>query len=493
MRAQSNLSVVLALLCTVFLGTLMPGCRSHQQSGREMALLRAEILDLEDQFYALKSRYEATNQELRACRGGTLSSPNGEIIDESYIDRDCCPIDGYQGTEYIQESYLDSGSGLSPEGVVYDSPQHTGRYLADQKSSLRESARNLFRRNNTRIQSAQPRAQKMRGLGLLGGAPNLFRRNRQSADDSTEVITDFDIVIPETENYAPLSDEQFSSTQAPTMADPTTKRLVNPDSMVSKTKTTHPTFETNPLGLDLTIDDGMSVEDSRPDNINIDVPMDGIGNSGHSEAGGHNREPVTQIFIDSDATHGEDVDGKPGDEGLVLLIQPRNQRGQVVNESGEITISLMEPSANGAEQRIGLWKFTPEEIRLFALNNQNRQQGFLLHLPWENNIPKTNELLLYVRYWTIDGRRLESSLPLSIDPPKSDYTVDGPLIEGWTKRDPRWNRGIQAPVIPSQRSMLADDLNDPHRGGGNQPSSGRGVKASPASTKIKRPAWRPVR
>ena len=81
------------LLC----GTLLmaaSGCRSTSiQCERETALLRAEILDLEDKYYALKSQYE------RGVMGGTTGIVTNNVIGSGVIEGtpvvvDSWPVDG---------------------------------------------------------------------------------------------------------------------------------------------------------------------------------------------------------------------------------------------------------------------------------------------------------------------------------------------------------------------------------------------------------------
>ncbi len=56
----------------------LAGCQTDPQATREIALLRAEILDLEDQYYALKSEHEDVINTLRAIEGDV--APGTETI-----------------------------------------------------------------------------------------------------------------------------------------------------------------------------------------------------------------------------------------------------------------------------------------------------------------------------------------------------------------------------------------------------------------------------
>ena len=52
---------------------------------------------------------------------------------------------------------------------------------------------------------------------------------------------------------------------------------------------------------------------------------------------------VASISINPSATRGEDLDGIPGDEGVVLLVQPRSDSGNVIQTTGDLTVSIIDP------------------------------------------------------------------------------------------------------------------------------------------------------
>ena len=57
------------------------GCNADPRGRRETALLRAEILDLEDKYYQIKYERDQAMSELSACQGGIIcESPSGTPI-----------------------------------------------------------------------------------------------------------------------------------------------------------------------------------------------------------------------------------------------------------------------------------------------------------------------------------------------------------------------------------------------------------------------------
>lgn len=83
------------LLTICIITSVAIGCNSDPRGRRELALMRSEIMDLEDKYYALKSRHERTLKELGECRGVPVESidPGLSIVESSsyYVEpgNDC--------------------------------------------------------------------------------------------------------------------------------------------------------------------------------------------------------------------------------------------------------------------------------------------------------------------------------------------------------------------------------------------------------------------
>lgn len=144
------------------------------------------------------------------------------------------------------------------------------------------------------------------------------------------------------------------------------------------------------------------------------------------------------ISVYSAPTIGINLDKIDGDEGVEIFITPQDESGETVHSDGELTVSLIDPTASPERQRIGLWKFVPEETKLFFAKNPSGERGILLHLPWEQSIPINSSLDLHVRLVTSDGRSLKTKHQLTITPPAAEYSVDHSAIRRWTREDPRW-------------------------------------------------------
>jgi hypothetical protein len=117
-----------------------------------------------------------------------------------------------------------------------------------------------------------------------------------------------------------------------------------------------------------------------------------------------------------------DLDNRPGDDGVRISLQPRNRQGQLVTEAADVSVSLVDPVAN---QLVGRWHFDTRATRL-ALTKAAGTRGILLEVRWEEP-PQNSELMLFVRYETADGRKLETNKPL-------EARLSNNVAERWTPR-----------------------------------------------------------
>lgn len=127
--------------------------------------------------------------------------------------------------------------------------------------------------------------------------------------------------------------------------------------------------------------------------------------------------PITEVVINKSLSQGKNTDGRPGDDGIEVLIQPKSADGTVVDEAGNLTVSLIDPSADQGERQIGQWTFLQEEAELFFAEDEFDNRGILLNLSWDKIVPTHKRLTVYVRFETSDGRVMESTSDLFIDPP----------------------------------------------------------------------------
>lgn len=463
--------ILLTILCVFAIGcrTTDPRCR------RETALLRSEILDLEDKYFLLKAERDALAQgqglvqDVGAVEGtshdgqiysGTpiysdgLIYPDGQIISDGPIYEGQV-IGGQQILSDGQAYYLDSGqSAFDDSDIIYDEPYYSGNVS-----------------NGDVVINQAPYENE---YGYLGN------------DDSASATTDDSILPLDTDEQSVYNNQ------------------LDGNSVMEDDRAPDPT--------DLDLSDGLSEYDqpeldSETANEELNLMLTAPRDSNKLEIGYDQTEQdelVTEVVINRLATQGHDVDGVPGDEGLDLLIQPKSAEGRIQLVGGELTVSVLDPAESPTRQRIGLWKFLASETELFFANNELGSYGILLHLPWDQQTPRNKRLMVHVKFVTQDGRELKTSSEIRIVPPSAHYSPSDPLVTGWTKRDRRWLPDLDSRM--KSGSLSADSFSPPDRWRRDdlQPARNqsdriqrdpvrRMIPARPAKTRINAPGWRPTR
>jgi hypothetical protein len=145
---------------------------------------------------------------------------------------------------------------------------------------------------------------------------------------------------------------------------------------------------------------------------------------------------VTHLFLNPILTTAADFDGQPGDDGLRVVLEPRNAAGQFVSEAGAVSIVVLDPDRQGDAARIARWDFDQSAMRqlLAASSGQNIK----VEVPWPGSSPAATRLKLFVRYETPDGRQVQADREIFVTPP-------GQAISRWTPRS-----ADRQAVAPSQ-------------------------------------------
>jgi hypothetical protein len=136
---------------------------------------------------------------------------------------------------------------------------------------------------------------------------------------------------------------------------------------------------------------------------------------------------ITHLFLNPLQTGGVDFDRQPGDEGLTVVLEPRNAGDEYVPQAGAVSIVVVDPSRQDDSARIARWDFTLSATQQKLETAGGR--GIQLEMPWPASPPTANQLKLFVRYETADGRRLQTDRDIYITPP-------GQVAQRWTPRPP---------------------------------------------------------
>lgn len=202
---------------------------------------------------------------------------------------------------------------------------------------------------------------------------------------------------------------------------------------------------------------------------------------------------VTHIVLNPYLTAGHDFDRKPGDDGISLVIEPRNADDRFVPAAGEVSVVILDPALEGEAARVARWDFDIDEVSRRLKTASSRERGINLKLPWPGDPPQHSKLHIFVRFLSDEGQQLETDTELFV-------TLPGQFSNRWT---PKLSTPLRPMEIGNPKGLARqftgnapDDNQRPPSVLPPIPASRNYVeppsaKASTASAE--RPEWKPYR
>lgn len=160
-------------------------------------------------------------------------------------------------------------------------------------------------------------------------------------------------------------------------------------------------------------------------------PADNVKPTLHEQVAAKPQEPevtdkkVTHIHLHPLHTCGMDFDHAPGDDGLSILIEPRNAANQYVPLAAPISVVVLDASKSGDDARLARWDFSQAEAAEKLVQGDKR--GIYLKLPWPAKPPAGAQLSLFVRYEMSDGKKLQGDKEIFV-------ALPGQFSQRWTPR-----------------------------------------------------------
>jgi hypothetical protein len=178
---------------------------------------------------------------------------------------------------------------------------------------------------------------------------------------------------------------------------------------------------------------------------------------------------VAGIALNRVLTGGLNVGDGSGDQGLLVVVEPRDRAGRTVDAPAEMSVVVRDESLHGKAARVARWDFTAAET---AAMFRRTGAGAAIHLTtaWPADPPVHRQLHLYVRYATADGRELRADMPIEV------------ALAG--DRTARWTPSKQPADAPRARSEQSPTARVP----GPTPYTAARSKA-----RSRRPVWSPDR
>lgn len=436
----------LILTIGVTLGSV--GCNSDLKCRRETALLRAEYLDLEDKYYGLLSQSGSTSAATIASAPSFVTSSGSDVIISD-------------GQPVIYGSGITSVPQADQPGVIYNSVDQYGNVISgnpqpeiiyyDQSAGVPVDGQTYY---SSAPYSTAPYATVPTPATSAGPSSGSSLRGSQSAQQPSDDYYPSPVEVPPTDGLDVPSSTPGSSRGT----------LPAPDS----------SFNDGQIRLDLDTDN------TQPIGHEIKIEMS---------------SPITEVVINRSVSQGKNSDQRPGDDGIELLLQPKSATGDVIDEAGNLTISLVDAAADQGQRQIGQWTFLKEEAELFFAEDEFDNRGILLDLKWDKIIPTNKRLTVYVRFETPDGRIMETTSDIIINPPSGLSLVDGAFDDSkFTSVDRQQGQGWYKSQADSTRGRNDADDRNLNWGRSQRSSDGRfNNRSADQRPSSRQPQWRPAR
>jgi hypothetical protein len=158
-------------------------------------------------------------------------------------------------------------------------------------------------------------------------------------------------------------------------------------------------------------------------------------------------------------TGGMNNDGRLGDEGVLVLLELRSGRGEVIAGNGDLSIALIDPAVEGEGGRYARWDFTGSDVAaLFRQASTEGPTGTYLELAWPDAPPQHARLKLFVRLRTPDGRQLQIDRDVTVELPLGATSIAPPAPFMPTLAPPRVTP-VAAPAPDEHDPNAAAKLN----------------------------------
>ena len=182
---------------------------------------------------------------------------------------------------------------------------------------------------------------------------------------------------------------------------------------------------------------------------------------------------VAMIALNRVLTGGISANAGAGDHGLLVVVEPRDRQGRTIDAPAEMSVVVLDPALEGNAARVARWDLTPAECASLFRRTGSRQ-AIHVTTTWPDDPPVHNKLHLFVRYVTVDGRKLQADQPIEVALP-GDQTA-------------RWNQSDDATDPATPKSRQHDET--PTAG---VPTPAPHIATRSDETKPRRPVWSPER
>jgi hypothetical protein len=150
-------------------------------------------------------------------------------------------------------------------------------------------------------------------------------------------------------------------------------------------------------------------------------------------------------------TGGYDDDGRPGDEALQVVLEPRDPDGHAIKAPGSLHINVLQISREGLKTPLSSWDITPEHLRR-TWRSGLFSTGYYVVLPWKV-WPTSSKLRVVARFRLPDDRFFEADKDITIRLPPGVEEKHGPILIPEVSPEPIWPEGE---LFPAPRTVPPD-------------------------------------
>ncbi|MEO8269575.1 MAG: hypothetical protein ABI557_07645 [Aureliella sp.] len=134
---------------------------------------------------------------------------------------------------------------------------------------------------------------------------------------------------------------------------------------------------------------------------------------------------VVELAFHPTLSRAINMDDRPDDDGLYLVLQPKNERGQMVPVAADLTVFALDPARQGEQAKIGRWEYSAADLKE-KLQPIGSEQGIHLRLPWNGPDPSADRVIVFALYKFENGRQVMGEKEIYISSDGSHKTVWAP-------------------------------------------------------------------
>lgn len=436
-------------LCGLMSASALTGCRNRAYNDLYVENMASEIRDLENQLYEYDHEYRLLEQELQSLRqqnAALRSVPSSDTIKRSLLSPS--PTPDYYNQPKDTPTPLEfqprkQNLPLTPAPLpgAKDQPAEPDSILEDGRSSRQQAPQieeiPLPRAGGNTPSGPAVAPERLPNLPPVVTPPAA----NQPGSDPRPVFPD--------SNLPGLRDSNPNNPTTPKLSPSVEGDEIKPDELMPPTiepgvpvPPALPNVSQRTDGTPVAPEDNLEMNLSR-----IDIP--GLNSSTQLASNSQIKQATIQIATEKvtdtrvvelafhpTLSRAIDMDDRPDDDGLYLVLQPKNERGQMVPVAASLIIFALDPAREGDAAKIGRWEYSAADIES-KLQPIGSEQGIHLRLPWNGPDPSADRVIVFALFKFDNGRQVMGEKEIFISSDGSHKTV-------WT---PRGDHNGALPVV----------------------------------------------